>query len=76
MLTIRSSEVSAFQALTCFAMFPVVKVFEYDKEHVLTVLVAGGKCSTGLGESACCPCSPDLCASSSKGRPDRTFPGF
>ena len=63
MFKIRSSEVSDLQALMCFAILPALNSPVYDSEHELTVLVAGGKCSTGLSEGFCCPGSPGLCVS-------------
>ena len=63
MLKIRSSEVSDLQASMCFAILPALNSPVYNREHELTVLVAGGKCSTGLSEGFCCPGSPDLCVS-------------
>ena len=63
MLKIRSSEVSDLQPLMCFAILPALNCPVYDSEPELTVLVAGGKYSTGLSEGFCCPGSPGLCVS-------------
>ena len=63
MLKIRSSEVSDLQALMRFAILPALNCPVYDSEPELTVLVAGGKNSTGLSEGFCCPSSPGLCVS-------------
>ena len=50
MFKLRSSEVSDRQALMCLAILPALNSLVCDSEHELTVLVAGGKCSTGLSE--------------------------
>ena len=63
MLKIRLSEVSDLQELMCFAMLPALNCPVCDSEPVLTVLVAGGKYSTGLSKGFCCPSSPGLCVS-------------
>jgi len=63
MLKICLSEVSDLQALMCFAMLPALNCPVYDSDPVLTVLVAGGKYSTGLSKEFCCPSSPGLCVS-------------
>ena len=63
MFKIRSSEVSDLQALMCFAILSALNSPVYDSEHELTVLVAGGKCSTGLSKGFCCPGSPGLSVS-------------
>ena len=47
----------------CFALSSALNYTVYDSEPVLTVLVAGGKSSTGLSEGFCCPGSPGLCVS-------------
>ena len=47
----------------CFAMSSALNCPVYDREPVLTVLVAGGRYPTGLSEGFCCPGSPGLCVS-------------